>query len=74
MSNFNENLEVESFSFSNENTYLTNLFEQTCNCNEFTQNNKSKYEKGDLRRFCKHLFLEYKQTFTPRKLSEIKDF
>lgn len=74
LSNFNENLEVESFSFSNEKTYSTNLFEQTCNCNEFIQSNKSKYEKGDLRRFCKHLLLEYKQTFTPRKLSEIKDF
>ena len=74
LSNFNENLEVESFSFSNEKTYTTNLFEQTCNCNEFIQSNKSKYEKGDLRRFCKHLLLEYKQTFTPRKLSKIKYF
>lgn len=74
LSNFNENLEVESFSFSSEKTYSTNLFEQTCNCNEFIQSNKSKFEKGDLRRFCKHLLLEYKQTFTPRKLSEIKDF
>ncbi|MEG0916010.1 MAG: hypothetical protein RSF68_03250 [Myroides sp.] len=74
LSNFNENVEVESFSFSNEEKYSTNLFKQTCNCNEFIQSNKSKYEKGDLRRFCKHLLLEYKQTFTPRKLSDIKDF
>ncbi|UPQ80805.1 hypothetical protein M0M57_08180 [Flavobacterium azooxidireducens] len=74
LSNFNEDLEVESFSFSNENTYLTNLFEQTCNCNEFILGKKSKYEKGDLRRFCKHLLLEYKQRFAPKKLSEIKDF
>ncbi|OBQ50150.1 hypothetical protein JJL45_11745 [Tamlana sp. s12] len=74
LSNFNENIEVESFSFSNEKTYSTNLFEQTCDCNEFIQSNKSKYEKGDLRRFCKHLLLEYKQTFAPRKLSKIKDF
>lgn len=74
LSNFNENIEVESFSFSNEDIYITNLFEQTCNCKEFTQNNKSKFEKGDLRRFCKHLLLEYKQNFTPKKLSKIKDF
>ncbi len=74
LSNFNENLEVESFSFSKEKIYSTNLFKQTCNCNEFIQSNKSKYEKGDLRRFCKHLLLEYKQTFAPRKLSKIKDF
>ena len=74
LSNFNENLEVESFSFSNEKTYSTNLFEQTCNCNEFIQSNKSKYEKGDLRKFCKHLLLEYKQTFTPIKLSNFKYF
>lgn len=74
LSNYNVNLEVESFSFSNENKYLTNLYEQTCNCSEFIQSDKSKYEKGDLRRFCKHLLLEYKQNFTPRKLSEIKDF
>ena len=74
LSNFNENVVVESFSSSNENTYLTNLFTQTCNCKEFYLGNKSNYEKGDLRRFCKHLISEYKDSFTPKKLTEFKDF
>lgn len=74
LSNFNHNIEVESFSSSNENTYLTNLFTQTCNCKEFSSGNKSNYEKGDLRRFCKHLISEYKDSFTPKKLTELKGF
>lgn len=74
LSNFNKDIEVGSFSSSNENTYLTNLFAQTCNCREFSLGNKSNYEKGDLRRFCKHLISEYKDSFTPKKLTEFKGF
>lgn len=74
LSNFNKNIEVESFSFENHKTYLTNLFLQTCSCKEFSSGNKINYEKGDLRRFCKHLILEYKQSFTPIELSDFKRF
>lgn len=74
LSNFNKNVVVESFSFLNENTYLTNLFLQTCNCTEFSIGSKSNYEKGDLRRFCKHLISEYRDSFTPEKLTELKGF
>lgn len=74
LSNFNQNVAVESFSSSNENTYLTNLFTQTCNCKEFSLGNKINYEKGDLRRFCKHLISEYKNSFTPKKVNELKGF
>jgi hypothetical protein len=74
LSNFNKNVAVESFSFSNENSYSTNLFLQTCNCSEFSKGNKSNYEKGDLRRFCKHLVSEYRDSFTPKKLTGLKGF
>jgi hypothetical protein len=74
LNNFNETINISSFSLDNEKTYLINLFEQTCNCNEFIENNKSRFEKGDLRRFCKHLVSEYNQSFAPRKLSNFKRF
>lgn len=74
LSNFDKNVVVESFSFSNESTYLTNLFLQTCNCAEFTKGGKNNYEKGDLRRFCKHLVSEYHHSFTPKKLTGLKGF
>ncbi|MBP6755105.1 MAG: hypothetical protein KA210_03075 [Bacteroidia bacterium] len=74
LSNFNENVHFESFSNTNENTYLTNLFTQTCNCKEFSTSAKSNYAKGDLRRFCKHLISVYKESFTPKDLSEFITF
>lgn len=74
LSNFNENVHIESFSNTNENIYLTNLFTQTCNCKEFSISVKSNYAKGDLRRFCKHLISEYKESFSPKDLSEFKTF
>jgi hypothetical protein len=74
LSNFNEDVVVQSFSFESESSYLTNLFLQTCTCKEFSSNNKINYEKGDLRRFCKHLISEYKYSFTPIEISEFKRF
>jgi hypothetical protein len=63
LSNFNENINVESFSENNENYYSANLYTMKCSCGEFSSRHKSMYPLGDLRRLCKHLILLYKNNF-----------
>lgn len=60
LSNFKKDIEVESFSFDSENTYIVNLYNATCTCKDFEKKKRTEYFKGDIRRFCKHLMSEYK--------------
>lgn len=62
LSNFNENVAVDSFSESNDNQYSANLYTMKCSCAEFASQNKSIFPLGDLRRLCKHLIHQYKNT------------
>lgn len=74
LSNFNETIQIESFSFDSDRTYSLNLYNQTCTCNEFVSGEKEKFEKGDLRRLCRHLIFKYKRSFSPKKLTPFKRF
>ncbi|QSS96660.1 hypothetical protein [Psychroflexus sp. ALD_RP9] len=67
LSNFNYEIETESYSAESDKTYKYNLYKQQCECKEFKEN--SDYEKGDLRRLCKHLLYEYKNSFKPINLN-----
>jgi len=71
LSNFDRTLEVASFSFESKEKYLVNLYTSTCSCKDFSQQNRSQYVQGDIRRFCKHLMQEYKSNFG---LSAATDF
>lgn len=66
LSNFDYELETESYSIESEKTYKYNLYKQHCECKEFKEN--SDLEKGDMRRLCKHLLNEYKNSFKPRNI------
>lgn len=74
LSNFNKTIQIESFYFDSDKTYSLNLYNQTCTCNEFVSGKKEKFEKGDLRRLCRHLISEYKRSFSPKKLTPFKRF
>ena len=76
LSNFDKNVEVNSFSLEriNDAPYLVNLFEMTCTCKDFEKKHRSQYLKGDIRRLCKHLMFEYKNSFGLYGLSEFNNF
>ena len=74
LSNFNQDIEIESFSFDNENTYIVNLFKTTCSCNDFEKKERSQYPKGDIRRLCKHLIDGFKNSFGTTGLSDLNKF
>jgi len=63
LSNFDKNVEINSFSFDSDEKYSVNLYNMTCSCKDFEKKYRSQYTKGDLRRFCKHLIHEYKTNF-----------
>ncbi|WP_127844980.1 hypothetical protein [Psychroflexus aestuariivivens] len=67
LSNFDYEIETDSYSFESDKTYKFNLYKEQCECKEFKEN--SDYEKGDLRRLCKHLLNEYKNSFKPINLN-----
>lgn len=73
LSNFNKNVEINSFT-SSEATYTVNLFETTCTCIDFKKKHRNDYLKGDIRRLCKHLMFEYKNSFGLQGLSEFNKF
>ncbi|MEX1191878.1 MAG: hypothetical protein WEA99_07865 [Brumimicrobium sp.] len=63
LSNFDHEVEVNSFSLSSDRVYSVNLFKQTCTCDEFINSTRSDYKAGDIRRFCKHLMDDYEKSF-----------
>jgi ribosomal protein L29 len=74
LSNFNQDKTVSSFSFDSDKNYTVNLFKQTCTCSDFVQSDKSKYPKGDIRRFCKHLMKLYRIDFNIKELTLLQKF
>lgn len=74
LSNFDKNVEVNSFSFDSDEKYSVNLYSMTCSCKDFEKKHRSQYVKGDLRRFCKHLIHEYKTGFGLIGLSAFHKF
>lgn len=74
LSNFNRDKSVSSFSFDSDKKYTVNLFEQTCTCGDFVKSEKLKYQKGDIRRFCKHLMQSYRTDFNLKGLSSLQKF
>jgi hypothetical protein len=63
LSNFDSTLKMNSFSLESENVYDVNLFNLECSCADFSKKERHKYSKGDIRRLCKHLMSEYKNSF-----------
>ncbi len=74
LSNFDKNVEINSFSFDSDEKYSVNLYNMTCSCKNFEKKYRSQYVKGDLRRFCKHLINEYKSSFGLMELSNFHKF
>jgi len=74
LSNFDQTIEVESFSFENETTYSVNLYQMTCTCKDFEKKQRNKYLKGDIRRMCKHLMDQYKNNFGLIGLSDLNRY
>lgn len=74
LSNFDYTAKVGSFSFSSDFEYDVNLFKGTCNCDDFRNCKRSEFQQGDLRRYCKHMILYYRDLFKPRELFDIKKF
>ncbi len=72
LSNFNENKEINSFSFDSDKKYTVNLYKQTCSCDDFNKSKRSEYAKGDIRRLCKHLINEYTNCFGLTGLSNFQ--
>jgi len=63
LSNFDKNVEVESFSFNSDNIYTVNLHQMTCNCFDFEKKQRAQYSKGDIRKMCRHLMHLYRNNF-----------
>jgi hypothetical protein len=74
LSNFNKSVKVDSFSLEGNNKYNVNIHQQTCSCKDFKGKNREKYKIGDLRRFCKHLIQEYRQSFGTIGLPDFNKF
>lgn len=70
LSNFDKDFKIKSFSFESDVSYDINLFRLTCSCPDFIKKIRSQYPKGDVRRLCKHLIHEYKNSFGLYELSE----
>ena len=74
LNNFNQNIELESFSFDNDNKYIVNLYNASCTCKDFEKSQRNQYKNGDIRRFCKHLTDVYKNNFGTDGLSDLNKF
>ena len=74
LSNFDQDIEVESFSFDSENVYSVNLYQMTCTCKDFEKRQRHQYLKGDIRRLCKHLIDIYKNSFGLFGLSDLNKY
>lgn len=72
LSNFNKNIYTESFSIDSEDIYTVNLYNGTCTCQDFIKKNRLQFPTGDVRRFCKHLLSEYKNSFGLTGLTEFQ--
>lgn len=73
LSNFDIIAKVKSFSFTSDFEYDVNLFKGTCNCSDYINSRRFDYQQGDLRRYCKHLILYYRDVFKPRELFGVKE-
>lgn len=74
LSNFDKNVEINSFSIESDEKYSVNLYNMTCSCKDYEKKNRSQYAKGDLRRLCKHLIHEYKSNFGIKGASKFHKF
>lgn len=74
LSNFDRNVEIDSYSFNSDEKYLVNLYNATCSCKDYEKRNRSQYSTGDLRRFCKHLIHNYKSSFGLKGASNFQKF
>lgn len=74
LSNFDMIAKVKSFSFTSEFEYDVNLYEGTCNCPDYISSRRFGYQQGDLRRYCKHMILYYRDVFKPRELFGVKEY
>lgn len=63
LSNFNIDVEVDSLSLTDDKKYTVNIHQQICSCRDFKDKNRERYKIGDLRRLCKHLIHEYRESF-----------
>lgn len=63
LSDFDKNVEIDSFTSNSNEQYSVNIYNMTCSCYDFKKKIRSQFSKGDLRRFCKHLIHEYKLNF-----------
>lgn len=74
LSNFDYVSKVKSFSSNSNSVFEINLYKGTCSCPDFRQNKRQEFQKGDLRRYCKHLIRNYYDCFNPKELFGIKRF
>ncbi len=74
LSNFDQDAEVESFSFDSDKVYSVNLYQMTCTCKDFEKKQRQQYLKGDIRRLCKHLIDVYKNDFGLVGLSDLNRY
>lgn len=72
LSNFNYVKKVQSYSGNADEFYEINLYNGTCTCKDYTLKRRNIYQNGDLRRYCKHLKMEYKYKFSPKNIEGIK--
>ena len=74
LSNFNYFKQVQSYSGNADEFYDINLYNGTCTCKDYVLNKRNIYQNGDLRRYCKHLKMEYKYKFSPKNIEGIKKY
>jgi hypothetical protein len=74
LSNFDQDIDVESFSFDSDIVYLVNLYQMTCTCKDFEKKQRHQYLKGDIRRLCKHLIDVYKNSFGSIGMSDLNKY
>ena len=74
LSNFDNNIEINSFSLESDEQYIVNIYKMTCSCKNFELKNRSKYPKGDIRRLCKHLINTYKNNFGIKNTSKFQNY
>lgn len=74
LSNFDYIAKVESFSLDSDLKFDVNLYKGTCNCDDFRNRRRYEFQQGDLRRYCKHMLLYYRDVFKPREVFDIKKF
>lgn len=70
LSNFN--YESEHTDFKSGKKTVSNLYKQTCSCDEYAKYECNKIEKGDIRRLCRHLLIDYKNKFGLTNESPLK--